>query len=368
MLSLAESMRLTTWLDRARSGVGIAVRAVLDPAHPVLAQIVPMRRCNLACTYCNEYDKVSQPVPLASVLAWLDKLAELRTEIVTVSGGEPMLHPDIEAIIAGIRERGMIAGLITNGYFLQPERIAGLNRAGLQYLQISIDNITPDDVSKKSLEVLDGKLVNLAQHAEFQVNVNSVLGSGCPNPEDALAIAQRAHQLGFSTSIGIIHDGSGHLRALDARERAIYEETVRIGSGVYTRIRGFQDNLVDGKPNDWQCRAGARYLYICESGLVHYCSQQRGYPGVPLATYTVDDIRREFDTAKSCAPFCTIGCVHRASVLDKWRGHQGLPAVVLPEVHAPQPGEPAARPADLPGATGPRASLAVLGKAAAHGE
>lgn len=283
-----------------------------------------MRRCNLACGYCNEYDKVSNPVPLAEVLRWLDKLAELRTEIVTVSGGEPMLHPDIEAIIAGIRERKMVAGLITNGYFLQPERIRGLNAAGLQYLQISIDNVKPDDVSQKSLKVLDAKLVNLAEHAEFQVNVNSVLGSGCPNPEDALAIARRAKELGFSTSVGIIHDGTGHLQALNERERAIYDECVAVGAGLYTRIRGFQDNLLEGKPNNWQCRAGARYLYICENGLVHYCSQQRGTPGVPLASYTRDDIAREFDTEKECAPFCTIGCVHRSSVLDKWRGKQTL--------------------------------------------
>ena len=290
----------------------------------MLAQIVPMRRCNLACGYCNEYDKVSKPVPLPDVLEWLDHLARLKTEIVTVSGGEPMMHPDIEAIVAGIRERKMIAGLITNGYFLQPERIAGLNRAGLQYLQISIDNVKPDDVSQKSLKVLDGKLVNLAEHAEFQVNVNSVLGSGCANPEDALTIARRAKELGFSTSVGIIHDGSGHLQPLSARERAIYDEIVAVGAGMYTRIRSFQDNLLDGKPNDWQCRAGARYLYVCENGLVHYCSQQRGYPATPIADYTRDDIAREFDTEKSCAPYCTIGCVHRASVLDKWRGKQEL--------------------------------------------
>jgi MoaA/NifB/PqqE/SkfB family radical SAM enzyme len=315
-------MGVWTWLKRASPGPGIAVRALLDRKHPVLAQIVPMRRCNLACGYCNEYDKVSKPVPLSEVQAWLDKLADLRTEIVTVSGGEPMLHPDIEAIIAGIRARNMIAGLITNGYFLQPQRIAALNTAGLQYLQISIDNVTPDDVSQKSLKVLDAKLVNLATHATFQVNVNSVLGSGCPNPEDALVIARRAKELGFSVSVGIIHDGTGHLQPLSPRERAIYDQIVAIGAGMYTRIRSFQDNLLDGKPNDWQCRAGARYLYICENGLVHYCSQQRGEPGVPLATYSRDDIAREFDTEKPCAPYCTIGCVHRASVLDKWRGKQ----------------------------------------------
>jgi MoaA/NifB/PqqE/SkfB family radical SAM enzyme len=213
----------------------------------------------------------------------------------------------------------MIAGLITNGYFLQVERIQGLNRAGLQFLQISIDNVKPDEVSQKSLKVLDRKLQNLAAHAAFHVNVNSVLGSGCPNPDDALTIARRARELGFSTSVGIIHDGAGTLRPLAPHESAIYDEIVRIGRGMYTRIKGFQKNLIDGRANDWQCRAGARYLYICEDGLVHYCSQQRGYPGVPLAGYTVTDMRREFHEPKECAPYCTIGCVHRSSAIDSWR-------------------------------------------------
>ena len=67
---------------------------------------------------------------------------------------------------------------------------------------------------------------------------------------------------------------------------------------LYSGIRSFQDNLADGLPNEWRCRAGARYLYICEDGLVHYCSQQRGYPGTPLSSYTTADIVREFSTAE----------------------------------------------------------------------
>jgi MoaA/NifB/PqqE/SkfB family radical SAM enzyme len=296
-------------------------RALLDTEHPLLAQIVPMRRCNLACGYCNEYDKVSAPVPLATVSAWLDKLRDLRTEIVTLSGGEPLLHPDVAAIIKGIRTRGMISGLITNGYFLQRPRIEELNAAGLQYLQISIDNVTPDDISQKSLKVLDAKLVHLARHAHFHVNVNSVLGSGCANPEDALVIARRARELGFSCSVGIIHDGTGHLRPLDAREQAIFEEIVHLGRGLYTRVNAFQRNLIGGRPNDWHCRAGSRYLYVSEHGVVHHCSQRRepGQFAKPLLEYTREDLAREFTSKKDCAPYCTIGCVHRASALDSWR-------------------------------------------------
>ena len=57
-------------------------------------------------------------------------------------------------------------------------KIEKLNEAGLDYLQISIDNVTPDEVSKKSLKVLDAKLVNLSEHAKFKVNINSVVGGG----------------------------------------------------------------------------------------------------------------------------------------------------------------------------------------------
>lgn len=294
----------------------MVVRSVLDRYHPILVQIVPMRRCNLACTYCNEYDKTSDPVPLPTMLARIDHLAALGSSVVTISGGEPMMHPDLDAIITRIRERDMLAGVITNGFYLGPERIEKLNAAGLEYLQISIDNVKPDDVSKKSLKTLDKKLQYLAEHARFHVNINSVVGAGMPNPEDPITITKRAAELGFSTSVGIIHDGTGQLTPLSPREAAVYDEVVRMGQGLYTRINDFQRNLIHGQPNDWHCRAGARYLYVCENGLVHYCSQQRGNPGTPLLQYTREDIRREYHTEKSCAPLCTIGCVHRVSAGD----------------------------------------------------
>lgn len=310
-------------------------RSLLDRDRPILAQIVPMRRCNLACAYCNEYDKVSDPVPLVTMLRRIDRLAQLGNGIVTISGGEPMMHPDLDAIVRRIRENGMLAGLITNGFYLGPERIKRLNKAGLEYLQISIDNVEPDKVSQKSLKTLDKKLQHLAEHAEFHVNINSVVGAGVKNPEDALIIARRAAELGFSTSVGILHDGDGQLKPLSPHEKRIYDACVALGEGLYTRINDFQRNLIHGLPNQWSCLAGARYLYICEDGLVHYCSQQRGFPGKPLEEYTVEDIRREFVTAKSCAPRCTVACAHQVSYMDFWRAPQT--AVCRPEPSREQP-------------------------------
>ena len=297
-------------------------RGLASTKHPVLAHIIPMRRCNLACGYCNEYDHSSNPVPFEEMERRLDKLADLGTSIVTISGGEPMMHPQLDDIIRHIRRRGMIAGLISNGYYMTPQRIQRLNDAGLEYLQISIDNVEPDEVSQKSLSRLEKKLRYLAEHADFHVNINSVIGGGIKHPEDALTVGRRAKELGFSTTVGVIHDGVGSLKPLSELEQRVFEETKKLGKETYTRLDGFQRKLARGEPNDWRCRAGARYLYICEDGLVHYCSQQRGYPGIPLAEYTSEDFEREYNTEKPCAPFCTVACSHKVSVLDNWRRPQ----------------------------------------------
>ena len=309
-------------LARSIRGVRQVVRALVSTEHPLLAHIIPIRRCNLACEYCNEYDDFSKPVPTESMFQRVDKLGELGTSVVTISGGEPLLHPELDEIIRRIRKNGSIAGLITNGYLLTAERIEKLNRAGLEWLQISIDNVTPDEVSNKSLKVLDRKLQLLAEYADFHVNINSVVGGGVRNPQDALTIGKRALELGFSSTIGIIHDGGGQLQPLGEEERRIYHEMKAMEKRSFTRINSFQDNIAQGRPNQWRCRAGARYLYICEDGLVHYCSQQRGYPGIPLEKYTVADIRREYITEKSCAPHCTVSCVHQVSIFDSWRAPQ----------------------------------------------
>jgi len=300
----------------------VVAKALHSPRHPIVAHIVPIRRCNLSCTYCNEYDDFSQPVPTVVMLRRVDRLVELGTTVITISGGEPLLHPELDLIIRHIRSRGSIATLITNGYLLTPDRIKLLNRAGLDHLQISIDNATPDEVSKKSLKVLDKKLQWLAEFAEFQVNINSVIGTSVQHPEDAARVARRAAELGLVTTVGIVHDSGGQLRPLSEQEQHVYQQIVSIVTksfSTFAYYNQFQKNLVHGLSNDWHCRAGSRYLYICENGLVHYCSQRRGFPGIPLEQYGQEDLEREYHTVKPCAPYCTVSCVHQVSMIDQFR-------------------------------------------------
>src|SRR5260370_212911 len=180
----------------------------------MMANIIRVRRGTLACADGNAYDDYSKPVPTEVMVARVNQLADLGTSILTLSGGEPLLHPDLDEIISAMRRRGVLACMITNGYLLTPERVQRLNRAGLDHMQISIDNVKPDDVSKKSLKVLDKKLQILAGHAEFHVNINSVVGGGIHNPHDDLVVGRRALEPGFSATVGITQHGDGKVRPL----------------------------------------------------------------------------------------------------------------------------------------------------------
>lgn len=80
-------------LTRRYREARMVLRGVLDRWHPVLVHIVPIRRCNLSCTYCNEYDAVSAPVPLDEMLRRIDKLAELGSSVVAFSGGSRCCTP-----------------------------------------------------------------------------------------------------------------------------------------------------------------------------------------------------------------------------------------------------------------------------------
>ena len=265
--------------ERNVHGLWQILKAVASTDHPLLAHLIPIRRCNLACTYCNEFDDFSKPVPTDLMLRRVDKLAELGTSVVTISGGEPLLHPDLDDIIHRMRERRVVSGLITNGYLLTPDRIQKLNRAGLEWLQISIDNVNPDEVSKKSLKVLDRKLQILAEHAEFHVNINSVVGGGVSNPQDALTIGKRALELGFSSTVGIIHDGYGQLQPLADDERRVYHEMKSLEKRSFTRVNSFQDNIALGQPKP--VALPCRWHATCISARTAWCITARSSAAIP---------------------------------------------------------------------------------------
>src|SRR2546423_7600406 len=177
---------------------------------PLLVQMVIIRRCNLSCGYCSEYDKSSEPVPVELLENRLRKLKELGTFGISLTGGEPTMHPDLPRLIRTCRTlRFFRTGMISNGFFLKPELIGALNDAGLQEMQISIDGVHGNDTTQKVLNNLKKRLRWLREHARFQVIVSAVIGA-CP-PEEAEEIVSFAKAMGFTPRVLLVHAQHGQL-------------------------------------------------------------------------------------------------------------------------------------------------------------
>jgi MoaA/NifB/PqqE/SkfB family radical SAM enzyme len=302
-------------------------RAAILPLTPMLVQMVVTRRCNLSCGYCNEFDETSDPIPTAVLERQIDHVASLGTLVLTFTGGEPLLHPDLDRLIARARGRGLVVTSITNGYPVTRRWIERLNDAGLTLLQISIDNLEPNDVSQKSLSKVAPKLELLRRHAKFGVNVNAVLGSS--SPAHTRLLVDEVERYGFYMTVGLMHDHLGQLDpGLAGDELAgLYREMrARSKKSVFHHAgEGWEDVIIADGRAPFKCRAGSRYLYVDEHGVVSYCSQRRGEPGVPLLDYGIEHLRDGSRLGKGCEDRCTIACVRRASALDGWRGQLPQP-------------------------------------------
>jgi len=326
-----------------RALLGLAAGSLLEPYRPLMVNLVVTRRCNLSCGYCHEYDHTSAPVPLATLRERIDHLARLRTVMVTLTGGETLLHPDIAEVVAHVRARGMTPTLNTNGFLLTEERIRALVRAGLFAMQVSVDAVTPNDTTRKALKPLLPRLRLLAQHARFRVRVNTVLGAA--PPEEALEVVKVAAAHGFDAKCALVRKGDGTLAPLDERTRAVYEQISRLhGRSLGLLRERFQDDLLREGRVDWKCRAGARLFHVCENGLVHLCAPRYGAPGVPIAEYTQEHIRRAFNQRKACAATCPVAYAHQVSQVDKLRPQTGFEGDEV-AAHAGGAATPAATPA-----------------------
>ncbi len=285
---------------------------------PWFSQLVIIRKCNLSCTYCNEYDKTSEPVDTALLKKRLDKLKSLGAFSVNLTGGEPTMHPGLFELIRYARyELGFLkTSMISNGFYFTPELIKKLNEAGLQDLQISIDGVKPNDVTVKVLDALRKKLELLKEYADFNVVVSGVVGS-CP-PQESFEVIRYAKEMGFKPRVLLIHDSDGQIK-LNAEELAVYEQIKKMIPKSFPEFTDYKDEIINEGSSPFKCRAGSRYLYVDENGVVSWCSQTRDVFRKDLMDYSFEDLKREFYSYKSCQDRCTLGCVRASSSVDGWR-------------------------------------------------
>ncbi len=284
---------------------------------PVLVQLVVVRRCNLACGYCNESDTVSPPVPTELLKERIGHVRRLGALSLEFTGGEPLLHPDMPELIRHAKREGIFrVRLISNAFLLNEAMVEAFNAAGLDHLQVSVDGVEPNDVTMKTLRLLRPQLEMLAHLAKFKVSLAGVIGSSLA--EDALEVVRFAKAHGFRPRVLLIHGPDGALK-LGPGKQALYRQISAAIGHRFTEAHDYRSRLLAGKPSPFKCRAGSRYIYVDEFGVARWCSQRSQRFGIRLAEYTEADLRRQFLTRKGCEAHCSVGCARTNSALDEWR-------------------------------------------------
>lgn len=292
-----------------------AVANVLLFGAPIDAQLIITRRCNLSCGYCSEYDNSSEPVPLDVLRRRIDALHRLRAANITLLGGEPLMHPDVAAIVAYAGRRSNTS-LVTNGFLLRNETIERLNEARLNNMTVSIDTLRADPTRyiQKSLRSLRTRLERLKRLARFDVHVTAVLCEA--SKDDFLELMKEIKALGLRMSVNLIHDDRGQVQVGGEPYLQLYERFYREGLPFTHIDYDYGKKLLQGERPSWKCRAGARYLYVDEFGNVQLCASQMGQLAKPIEAYTFADMREQSQTEKGCEEGCSVGCAFRCSQVD----------------------------------------------------
>jgi len=140
MLRLSQYLRELAAAER--DGAYPAVRERRPPGPVVIWNLV--RRCNLACTHCYAFSAdhdYPNELTRAEVDAVLDDLKRFRVPALILSGGEPLLRPDLFEIAAHAKALGLHLGLSTNGTLIDAPMAERVAAARFDYVGISLDGL-----------------------------------------------------------------------------------------------------------------------------------------------------------------------------------------------------------------------------------
>src|SRR6478609_727170 len=90
------------------------------PKFALVLQLEPLHTCNLTCTGCGRIREYSTSLKdMMSLEDCLGSAVECEAPMVSICGGEPLIYPKIEELVAGLLEQGRIVYICTNGMFMR---------------------------------------------------------------------------------------------------------------------------------------------------------------------------------------------------------------------------------------------------------
>jgi len=257
-------------------------------------------RCPLRCSYCSnpvDWAKHRDELDTATWLRVFREAEELGVVQLNLTGGEPLVRDDLEALVAGARELELYTNLITSGIPLEKERLGKLRAAGLDNVQISVQDVSAEDSDRiAGMRSFDHKLevARWVKELGMPLTLNVVLHrANLDRVPEVIALAERlcadrlelanAQYLGWALvnrdALLPAEPQLVHARAVARSARARLEGRMEIVFVMPDYHSAYPKPCMDG----W----GRRYIVVTPDGLALPCHAAHTIPGLHF-----DDIRQ----------------------------------------------------------------------------
>jgi len=160
------------------------------------------RTCNLKCKHCYAFAGTKDPNELNTeeALEAVDKMAAAGVAYIALSGGEPLIRPDIFQIIDRIKKNNMAFSIATNAVMLTKEKAQKLKDLGCLYVQVSLDGARPETHNwfrgRNAFE-LTTKSIKTAAELGLHVGISTTVTQH--NYDEVLDIVDLSEKLGAKT-------------------------------------------------------------------------------------------------------------------------------------------------------------------------
>ena len=250
-------------------------------------------RCPLRCVYCSnplELERHRRELDTESWLRVLAEAEELGVVQVSLTGGEPCVRGDLEEIVAGARQLDLYTNLATSGVPLPRARLESLREAGLDNVQISIQDVTADASDEiAGLASFERKLeaARTAKEIGFPLTLNFVLHRGnLRRIAEIVALAESldADRLELANSQYVGWALRNRAVLLPTREQL--DEARRIAAAARERLKGRMEVLFVTPdyyaqfPKACMDGWGRRFILVSPDGLALPCHAAHTIPGI----------------------------------------------------------------------------------------
>ena len=272
-----------------------AVESRIEPPLALLAELT--YRCPLRCPYCsNPLELAGSSAELATPV-WLDVFAQagrLGMLQVHLSGGEPAARRDLEALIQGARAAGLYTNLITSGLLLDRARLERLRQAGLDHVQLSVQDSEPTGADRiAGFEGAHARKLAIAadiRAAGFPLTLNTVFHrQNIAHVPDVIELALALGAARLEVAHAQYYGWGLANRAALLPTRAQLEEATACVMAARERLKGRL--VIDYVPPDYYARRpkacmggwGRRFMVVAPDGAILPCHAARTIPDLEFA-------------------------------------------------------------------------------------